>query len=43
MNAGSVFAARASNGTIGNGAFSEIYDGPSIDSGKVVFGAKGGC
>jgi hypothetical protein len=25
------------------GAFEEIYDGPSIEFGEVTFGMKGGC
>lgn len=43
MNASTVITARAAGGTIGKGAFTEVYDGPSIDTGKVVFGTKGGC
>ena len=43
QNAGSVYSATASNGNLGKGAITEIYDGESIDSGKLVFGARGGC
>jgi hypothetical protein len=43
MNAGSVYASRPSNGGLGEGGFSEVYDGSPLDSGEVVYGAKGGC
>jgi hypothetical protein len=38
-----VFSSTANNGNIGKGAFDEIQGGTSYDSGKEVFGTKGGC
>jgi hypothetical protein len=43
QNAGLVFVAHASKGVIGNGIYDQVYGGEEFDSGKVVFGAKGGC
>jgi len=43
QNAGLVFAAPASNGSIGKGIFDEVYGGEAINTGVVSFGAKGGC
>ena len=43
MNADSVFSAMANDGKLGKGAFEEMYDGSALNSGKLVFGARGGC
>ena len=43
QNAGLVFVAHAANGVIGKGVYDQVYGGEEIDSGKVAFGAKGGC
>jgi hypothetical protein len=43
QNEGLVFAAFASNGNIGKGFYEGVYAGEEIDSGVLVFGAKGGC
>jgi hypothetical protein len=43
QNAGLVFVAPASNGSIGNGVYDEVYGGEAFDSGKATFGPKGGC
>jgi hypothetical protein len=43
QNAGTVYAVRASKGALGDGAFSEIYGGESINSGEVASGRNGGC
>ena len=43
QNAGTVYAVTASRGALGGGAFSEIYGGESVNSGKVESGEKGGC
>ena len=43
QNAGLVFVARAGNGIIGNGIYDQVYGGEEFDSGKAIFGAKGGC
>lgn len=40
---GTVITAAAKNGTVGKGVFSTVLTGESEDSGKVAFGAKGGC
>lgn len=40
---GTVITASAKSGAIGRGVFAIILTGESVDSGKVVFGAKGGC
>jgi len=40
---GTVITAAARHGTVGNGVFSTVLAGESEDSGKVAFGAKGGC
>lgn len=40
---GTVITAAARSGTVGNGVFSTVLTGESEDSGKVAFGAKGGC
>lgn len=42
-DAGLVFVAQASNGTIGKGAYDDVYDGEGIDSGALAFGAKNSC
>jgi len=42
-NAGLVFVAHASRGTIGNGIYDQVYGGEEFDSGMAAFGAKGGC
>lgn len=42
-DAGLVFVAQASNGTIGRGVYDDVYSGEGIDSGLVVFGAKNSC
>jgi hypothetical protein len=38
-----LFSAPAMKGNIGKGAFDFIQGGTSYDSGKAVFGIKGGC
>ncbi|HSC18280.1 MAG TPA: hypothetical protein VLC74_05135 [Rhizomicrobium sp.] len=43
QNAGLVFVAHASNGSIGNGIYDQVYGGEEFDSGKAAFGLKGGC
>jgi len=43
QNAGLVFVAPASRGTIGQGTYDEVYGGEAFDSGALAFGAKGGC
>ena len=43
QNEGLVFAASAGNGNIGKGFYEGVYGGEEIDSGVLVFGAKGGC
>jgi len=43
QNAGLVFVSRASNGSIGNGIYDQVYGGEEFDSGKAAFGPKGGC
>jgi hypothetical protein len=43
QNAGLVFVAPASAGSIGNGIYDEVYGGEAFDSGKAAFGAKDGC
>jgi len=40
---GTVITARATRGSLGNGVFTIVLTGESVDSGKVAFGAKGGC
>jgi hypothetical protein len=42
-DAGLVFVAQASNGTIGKGVYDDVYSGEEIDSGALAFGAKNGC
>lgn len=42
-DAGLVFVAPASKGTIGKGVFDDVYSGEEIDSGALAFGAKNGC
>ncbi len=43
QNEGLVFAASAGNGNIGKGFYEGVYGGEEVDSGVLVFGAKGGC
>ena len=43
QNAGLVFTGHASNGAVGKGIYDQVYGGEEFDSGKVAFGAKGGC
>ena len=43
QNAGLVFAAHASHGSIGKGFYDEVYGGEEFDSGALEFGNKGGC
>lgn len=43
QNAGLVFVAQASNGTIGRGVYDDVYNGEEIDSGVLAFGAKNSC
>ena len=43
QNAGSVYVAATRNFTLGTGAFSEDYNGESVDAGQIVFGANGSC
>ena len=43
QNAGAVFSARASKGTITTGIYDQVYGGEEFDSGVVTFGTKGGC
>jgi hypothetical protein len=40
QNAGTVCAFRASKGVLEDGAFSEMYGGESVNSGKILFGAR---
>ena len=40
---GTAITAGVRNGVVGNGVFETLGAGESIDSGKVAFGAKGGC
>lgn len=40
---GMVVTASARNGTVGTGVVSDVLAGESVTSGKVAFGAKGGC
>ena len=40
---GTVITARAQHGSLGDGVFTIILAGESVDSGKVAFGTKGGC
>lgn len=35
--------ANNNNGSIGKGVFEQVYGGEDFDSGKLVFGMKGGC
>jgi hypothetical protein len=42
-DAGLVFVAQASNGTLGKGVYDDVYSGEEIDSGEVAFGAKNSC
>jgi len=42
-DAGLVFTAQASNGTIGKGVYDDVYSGEEIDSGALAFGAKNSC
>jgi hypothetical protein len=42
-DAGLVFVAQASNGTIGKGVYDDVYSGEEIDSGELSFGAKNSC
>jgi hypothetical protein len=42
-NAGLVFVAQAKNGKLSKGAFDDVIDGESYDTGAVAFGKKGGC
>jgi hypothetical protein len=41
--AGTVVTASANRGSLGNGVFTIVLTGESVDSGKVAFGTKGGC
>jgi hypothetical protein len=43
QNAGLVFTAGVSDGSIGRGVTAVIYGGEAVDSGVVKFGKKGGC
>jgi len=44
QNAALVFTAHATKkGTIGKGAYEQVYGGEEFDSGVLVFGPKGGC
>jgi hypothetical protein len=43
QNAGLVFTAHAAHGSLGTGVYDDVIDGESSDTGKVVFGKKGGC
>ena len=43
QNAGLVFVAQASNGTIGRGVYDDVYDGEEIDAGVLAVGAKNSC
>jgi hypothetical protein len=40
---GTVITASAKRGSLGNGVFTIILAGESVDSGKVAFGTKDGC
>jgi hypothetical protein len=40
---GTVITAQAKRGSLGNGVFTIVLAGESVDSGKVAFGVKGGC
>jgi hypothetical protein len=42
-DAGLVFVAPASKGTIGQGVYDDVYSGEEIDSGVAAFGAKNSC
>ncbi len=42
-DAGLVFVAQASNGTVGKGVYDDVYSGEEIDSGVLMFGAKNSC
>ncbi|MBV9718311.1 MAG: hypothetical protein JOZ77_03270 [Candidatus Eremiobacteraeota bacterium] len=43
QNAGLLFIAPANNGNVGSGVFEQVYGGENSDSGRLVFGTKGGC
>jgi hypothetical protein len=43
QNAGLVFIASASHGTIGKGVYDDVYGGEAFDEGALAFGMKGGC
>lgn len=43
QNEGLVYAASAGRGNVGKGFYEGVYGGEEIDSGVLVFGAKGGC
>lgn len=40
---GMVVTASATNGSVGTGVFTDVLAGESVASGKVTFGARGGC
>lgn len=42
-DAGLVFVAQASKGSIGKGVFDDVYSGEEIDSGELAFGGKNSC
>jgi hypothetical protein len=42
-NAGLVFVAQARKSKLGKGAYDDVIDGESYDTGAVAFGKKGGC